>query len=408
MKIVNARIFTGGKFIKGLVEFNNRIVKIIPEEDLTVSEVNAFECENDGTKCTDENDKIVDAHGLMLIPGLIDIHTHGAVGVDVDNINDGDLLKLTSYYAQNAVTSFCPTFATTSVDRYEDSSRKIADYIKSEKEAVGSSYSSMVSHPRAKIAGINLEGPFVSPNMLGSQNPAHQCNPDIDILMKINEASSGLVRLVTVAPELNGADDFIDKVSKLMTVSVGHTQADYDTVARSFELGAKSVTHLFNRMKPINHREPGPIVAAALKGDVTAELITDGHHVHPAMVQLAFKLLPGRICIVSDSLLCAGMPDGDYDFAGTKVTKTDGAIFIKDSDFLAGSSISLIEGVKRAVKYGVSVEEAITAATITPAKIIRQDDEIGSIDVGKKADFVLIDDDFDIKSVYIDGENEAK
>ena len=196
--------------------------------------------------------------------------------------------------------------------------------------------------------------------------------------------------------------EFIEAVSKVCTVSLGHTTASYEIARSAYAAGASHATHLFNAMPPLNHREPG-VIAAAMDAGATVELIPDGLHIHPAVIRLAHRLFGEKLVLISDSLRCAGMPDGDYELGGQPITMKNGKATLTGTDTLAGSSIHLMEGVRRAVRFGVPLEAAITAATLTPAKAIGMDHEIGSLEPGKAADFVLLDEALRVKAVYIDG-----
>ena len=254
----------------------------------------------------------------------------------------------------------------------------------------------------AKVAGINLEGPFLCYAKRGAQAAENLHAPDAAMFHRLNEASGGIVRLVTVAPEEPGAIPFIEEVSKVCTVSIGHTTADYDTAMAAYQAGASHATHLFNAMPSLLHREPG-VIAAASDNGATVELITDGLHVHPAVVRLTHRLFGEKLVLISDSLRCAGMPDGDYELGGQPITMKNGKATLTGTDTLAGSSIHLMEGLRRSVSFGVPLEAAVTAATLAPAKVIKMDHAIGSLAPGKCADFVLLDQNLNLKAVYIDG-----
>ena len=365
MKLSNAQIFIDGQFVTGGIDFETNIVEAGPRV-------------TGGT----------DAQGCYIIPGLIDIHTHGAMNEDASDGKPDGLLKMARYYAAGGVTSWCPTTMTLKEPVLTRAMEAVRDYAR---PADG-----------ARVAGVHLEGPFLSLKKCGAQNPDNLHAPDADMFHRLNEASGGLVRLVTVAPEEPGAIPFIREVSKTATVSLGHTTADYDTAMAAYQAGASHATHLFNAMPPLNHREPG-VVAAASDAGATVELITDGFHIHPAIVRLVHRLFGEKLVLISDSLRCAGMPDGDYELGGLPITLTEGVARLRNSSTLAGSSIHLMDGLRRAVSFGVPLEAAVTAATLAPARAIHQDHRIGSLAPGKAADFVLLDEDLQIRSVYIDG-----
>lgn len=365
MKITNAKVFVNGKFETGGIAFSDRIEAI-------------GQAVSDG----------VDAQGCYLIPGLIDVHTHAALGADASDGDPAGLITMSRYYAAEGVTSWCPTTMTLKEPELTNAMHAIRDF---ERPSDG-----------AKIAGVHLEGPFLSLKKCGAQNPDNLHVPDVDLFTRLNRASGGRVRLVTVAPEEPNAMEFIREVSKVCTVSIGHTTASYDVASKAYAAGASHATHLFNAMPPLAHREPG-VVAAAMDAGATVELITDGLHIHPAVVRLVHRLFGEKLVLISDSLRCAGMPDGDYELGGQPITMKNGKATLTGTDTLAGSSIHLMEGLRRAVRFGVPLEAAILAATRTPAKAIGAADRIGSLEPGMAADFVLLDPDLRVKAVYIDG-----
>ncbi len=365
MKISNARVFLGGAFTDGGVEFG---------ETITAA----------GARVTGG----LDAEGCWLIPGLVDIHTHAAVGADASDGDAEGMVKMSRYYAARGVTSWCPTTMTLKEPELTRAVETIRDFVR---PADG-----------AKVAGVNLEGPFVSYEKRGAQNPDNIHAPDAALFHRLNEASGGIVRLVTVAPEEPGALEFIRAVSRECAVSLGHTTADYDTAMAAFDAGARHATHLFNAMPALGHRAPG-IIAAASDAGATVELISDGLHIHPAVVRLTHRLFGEKLVLISDSLRCAGMPDGEYMLGGQPITMKDGKATLKDSDTIAGSSIHLLDAVRRAASFGVPLEAAITAATLTPARVIGRDGEIGSLDAGKRADLLLLDKELEMRAVFVDG-----
>ncbi len=207
-----------------------------------------------------------------------------------------------------------------------------------------------------------------------------------------------------IAPELEQAAGFIEKVTGEGTVvSLAHTDADYAAAKEAFDIGADHITHLFNGMPGLHHRQPGLIGAAAECEDVYVELICDGVHVHPAVIKMAFKLFPHRICLISDAIRCCGMPDGEYELGGQKVVVKEGEARLSDGT-LAGSAANLFECMKKAVSFGVPVDEAIEAASLIPAKSIKIDDRKGKIQEGNDADFIICDKELDIKGVFKGGE----
>lgn len=368
MRIFNAKVYSGKEFISGGIEFDDKIISV-------GSEISSGE---------------LDAEGCYIIPGLIDIHTHAAVGEDASDGKAEGIPVMARHYASKGVTSWCPTTMTLKEPTLIRAVEAIRSY---ERTPDG-----------AKVAGVNLEGPFVCYAKRGAQNAENLHAPDYEMFCRINEASGNMVKVITVAPEEPGAIEFIEKASKVCTVSIGHTCSDYDTAMKAYAAGASHATHLYNAMPGLVHREPG-VIAAANDSGATVELICDGLHIHPAVVRLTSDLFGDKLCFISDSLRCTYMPDGEYEFGGQTIVLSDGKACMKGTDTLAGSTIHLIDAVRRAVKFGIPLEKAVYAATMTPAKVIKADDTIGSLEKGKCADFVILDSDLNVKDVYIDGKS---
>lgn len=333
----------------------------------------------------------VDLKGSFVIPGLVDVHNHGNSGAD---FSDGDyegLMKMAQYLAQNGVTSFAPASMTLPYTVLE-TAYQTAVRLKNEQP-----------EDCARLMGIQMEGPFFSEKKKGAQNGAYLRDPDFEAFQRLYDVSEGLLRIVDVAAELPGAAAFTRRASKLCTVSVAHTDCTYDDACDVFDAGASHLTHLYNAMPPIHHRKPGPIGAASERENVVAELICDGHHIHPSAVRMAFKLFPNRICLISDALRCCGMPDGRYTLGGQDVFLSGGVAKLADGA-LAGSAMNLYDCMKKAVAFGIPKEQAILSATLVPARELGCEAEIGSIAAGKRADFVVCDENLCLSAVYMDGQ----
>ena len=333
----------------------------------------------------------VDLGGAQVIPGLIDIHTHGNSGAD---FSDGDfegLKTMAAFLAKNGVTGFAPASMTLPYEVLEKayaSARQLCD------EAPAGC---------ARLLGINMEGPFFSEKKKGAQNAAYLRTPDFEAFRKLYEGCGGLIRIVDLAPELPGAVDFAEKAAALCTVSVAHTDASYEQARAVYAAGATHLTHLFNAMPAIHHRKPGVIGAASENEKVYAELICDGQHVHESAVRMAFKLFPGRICLISDALRCCGMPDGQYELGGQDVFLKGGIARLADGT-IAGSAATLTQCLQNAVAFGIDRGEAIRAATLNPARQLGCADRCGSIAAGKQADFLVCGEDLAVQQVYLGGE----
>ena len=333
----------------------------------------------------------VDLKGACVIPGLVDIHTHGNSGADFSDGDEKGLRRMAAYLAKSGVTSFAPTSMTLPYEVLEAAFRT-ARRVKDAPDP-GS----------ARIQGINMEGPFLLEKRKGAQNAAYLKNPDYEAFCRLNESCGGLVRLVDVAPELPGAVAFAQKASKDCLVSMAHTDCTYEEARAFLAAGASHITHLYNAMPGIHHREPGPIGAGSEEEKVTAELISDGFHIHPSAVRMAFKLFPGRICLISDAMRACGMADGEADLGGQKVFIQGKKATLADGT-LAGSATNLFDCMVTAISFGIPPEEAVRSATATPAQKLGCFGEVGSIADGKVADFVVYGDGFRLQRVYLGGE----
>ncbi len=366
----NAMIFQGQTFIHGSFRV----------EDGRFTEIRSDVPAEDG----------VDLEGAHVIPGLIDVHNHGNSGADFSDGDYDGLVKMARFLAGKGVTSFAPANMTLP---YEVLDKAFATAVRLHREQPAGC---------SRLMGIEMEGPFFCEKKKGAQNGAYLRDPDFDAFKQLYDHCDGLIRIVDLAPELPGSVAFTEKASKLCTVSVAHTDANYEEAKAVFEAGATHLTHLYNAMPSIHHRKPGVIGAASENENVTAELICDGQHVHPSAIRMAFRLFPGRICLISDALRCTGMPDGKYEFGGQDMFLKDNIGRLADGT-IAGSVADLYTCMRNVVSYGISQEEAIRAATIVPARQLHRETEIGSIEVGKLADFVVCDADLERKAVYIGG-----
>lgn len=329
-----------------------------------------------------------DAEGLFLLPGLIDVHTHGIGGGDFSDGCADAMDGMARRYAAHGVTAFLATTMTLPEDALCAAAAAIAAFRPQTDMAV--------------CAGIHLEGPFLSRDKKGAQCAAYLEKPDLQAFLRIQRAAQGRVCCMTVAPELEGALPLIREVSKQCAVSIGHTAASYGQAAEAFHAGATQLTHLYNAMNGLHHRAPGPIAAGADAG-VWAELICDGRHVHPAAVRAAFALFPDRILLISDSLSCTGLCDGEYESGGQAVTLKDGLCTLRGTDTIAGSAITLHDALRNAVRFGIPLEKAAAAATHHPAAAMGLGSERGLIRSGLCADLLLLDANLDIRAVYLAG-----
>lgn len=325
----------------------------------------------------------IDLSGKYLIPGLFDIHTHAALGTDTMD-KDYDFDKVESYFFSNGVTTFFPTTISGAHDDILFTLKKLGE--------------------NDRVNGINLEGPYISKNNKGAHNEDVIRPGDLNELKEYIAASNGKLKLTTVAPETQENLNFIKEASKLLTVSLGHTVADYDMSVKGFEAGAKNVTHIFNTMNPIHHRNPSLQCAAFERDDVFCEVICDGIHLHPSIIRMMYKILgPDRMVLISDSMAATGLKDGKYLLGGTVETIVTDGVARTAGGNIAGSTANIMMGVRNAVNFGIKLEDAVKMASITPSKVVNMDEVYGSISVGKKADFVVTDKDLNVISTYKNG-----
>jgi len=343
-----------------------------------------------GTKVDAGGQEVLDATGCYVVPGLVDIHIHGAMGADFSDGEEASIQTMARYLLSQGVTSFLGTSMALPEER-------LSHIFRTARPLVG-----RVSPGMAVLRGINMEGPFFNLEKRGAQNPEYIIPPDAEMFRRLNADSGESIRTVAVAPESPGGLEFIEAVSKICSVSLAHSSAGYQIARQAFERGANHVTHLFNGMSPFHHRDPG-IVGAAVGTDAYVELICDGVHVHPAAVQAAFRLFgEDRVCLVSDAMRACGMPDGQYDLGGQTVTVSDGRATIA-SGSLAGSITVLTDCLRRAVTFGIPLEAALKAATINPARSVGLDHVVGSLSTGKQADLLVLQKDLSLQHVILAG-----
>lgn len=371
MIIKDANIFTqDNRFVKGSVVVENGRFVSIAEQPEHAGEV-------------------IEAKGLYMIPGLVDIHFHGCMGADMCDGTKEALDVITQYEASVGVTSVCPATMTIPKD---------------ELSAVMKNAGAYAYHGGAHLVGINMEGPFISPAKKGAQAAENIMHCDYEYFNQLQDAAGGLIKLVDIAPEEAGAMEFIDKVKGKVVVSLAHTASDYDTAMEAIAHGASHATHLYNAMPPLNHRNPGVIGAVRDSDNCHVELICDGVHIHPSVIRATFAMFGAqRMILISDSMRATGLDDGEYTLGGQPVTVKGNLATLHDGT-IAGSATNLMDCMRFTVKHaGLPLETAVMCATANPAKEIGIFDEVGSIAVGKKADFVLLDQDLNLAGVYIDG-----
>ncbi len=328
-----------------------------------------------------------------LIPGMIDVHMHGAAGADFMDATPKALATISKALPQEGITSFVPATMTVEPPGIETALRN------------ANTYCSQAHTTGAEILGINLEGPFVAPIKAGAHNAEYSQEPNIKAIKRWQELAPDLIKLVTIAPELPGSQKVIEYLTKNNIVaSIGHSNATYAEAEAAIAAGAKHATHLFNAMHAIHHREPGIAIAALLNPQIVVEVIADGVHLHPAMLQLVMKLKgPTGIVLVTDSVRAKHLGDGSYNLGGQKVIVKKGVARLEDGT-LAGCTLSMDQALRNIIKFtDCSLADAVHMATTNPAKQIGVFDTKGSIAVGKDADLVVLDEKLHVRMTIVKG-----
>jgi len=333
--------------------------------------------------------EIVDMSGKYILPGFIDTHIHGACGVRISD-KDVDLSQMTRYEATQGVTSVA---ITTAASEFSDILRQIDVAKKAAK-----------CHQGTKIAGIHAEGPFISKKYKGAMNPDYIIMPDEKKLDEMIEKSDGLIKIITIAPENEGSEKFVKyAVKQGIKVSMGHTNATYDEAKAAIKAGATQATHTFNAMRALNHREPGVLGAALTDDGVVCEMICDYVHLHPATVEMIYKIKGAdKINIISDSGHAAGMNVTEFEVDGLIRYVKDGVVRLADGT-IAGSAKSMADGIKNLITSGIPIEDVSKMASINPASSLGIEKITGSIAVGKLADIAVLDDEYNVVYTFIDG-----
>lgn len=339
----------------------------------------------------------IDGRGGWVLPGFIDIHVHGGFGHDFMDADKEGLDAITRFHARHGTTAMLATTVTAPKDALDGVLSRVKAYIQAE-----TGY--------AQLLGVHLEGPFISAKYPGAQNPAHIAKPDPAWLDDWLSRFPGLIKMQTLAPETESALAYIRKLNEAGIVAAcGHTDASYDQLSEAAECGLRHAVHTFNAMRPVHHREPGTVGAVLTDDRITAEVIADGHHVHPACIRLLARTKGSdRLVLITDAMSAAGLGNGDYQLGGLDVTVKDGVARLKDGDSLAGSTLTMIDAFRFAVRNaGIGVAEASRMASANPARVISAAHETGSLKAGMRADVLLLDEDLKLDGVWIGGKPAA-
>ena len=380
MIIDNVYVFTPDKaFVKGgIILDGDKIRQVYEEKD-----------------APQLNGDVLDGNGCYAIPGLIDLHFHGCKG---DDFCDGDkaaIGRIAEYEASVGVTAIAPATMTLPVEELEQILHTAAEYKKETKDC-----------RKADFLGINMEGPFISPAKKGAQDARNILPCNVEICDRFLKASEGLVKFIGIAPEESEhAAEFIREVHERVNVSLAHTNADYDTAMEACRAGANHAVHLYNAMPAFTHRAPGVVGAVFDNKDVMAEIICDGIHIHPSVVRATFQMMGAdRMILISDSMRATGMPDGQYTLGGLDVKVVGRLATLVSDGAIAGSATNLMDCMRTVVKkMELPLETAVACATINPARSLGVEEQYGSLEAGKKAHVVLLDQDLELKAVLKDG-----
>ncbi|WP_339265412.1 N-acetylglucosamine-6-phosphate deacetylase [Paenibacillus sp. FSL K6-1330] len=333
--------------------------------------------------------ELIDGKGMWLIPGMIDVHIHGANGYDMMDGTEDSIQEVSRACAATGCTSFLATSVSSTIE-------DLLNMIRSVKSVIG-------REQGAKIAGIHLEGPYLNPKRKGMQNEKYLRHPNLEEIKLIFQEAGSLIKMVTIAPELPGGLELISYLKEQdVVIAVAHSDATYEEAKLAFAAGASHVTHCFNGMRPIHHRDPGLIVAAFEEPHVSLQAIVDQIHLHPAIVRLMHRLKgPEGMVLITDALQAMGLGDGNYMFGGHHVTVSEGIARLADGT-LASSTVTMNEALRLTVANGISMEDAVHMASTTPARILGLSHK-GKIEVGYDADLVLMDERYQVQWTMIEG-----
>lgn len=370
-------IFKGGKVFTGK-QFEQADVRV---EGGTITEIGAELSEKAG-------EEVVELGENLLVPGFIDLHTHGCVGYDFSTADKEEIDKMCAFYFSKGITSVAATTMTMGYEDYKKAAETIGEYMDSVKDH--------------NLIGINMEGPFLSVEKKGAHDPQYIIDTSQDKMDELNTLAKGHFLIVDVAPERPGAIEFIEKNSKDYVISVAHTAADYEKAMEAFKAGATEVTHLFNAMNGLGHRDPG-VPGAAFASGANVEMICDGIHIHPTVMRMVYQMMGEHLLVISDSMSAAGLQDGEYVLGGLPVYVKEGKATLKDGTIAGSTTNMLAEMGVWMEKCGLGMEEILPCMTIHQARAVHMEDKTGSIEIGKAADLVVISPEREIKAVYKNG-----
>ena len=373
--IVNGEVYIEHRFLKKTIKIEDGKLIILPPD-----------------APIEDGAEVYNAAGKKVVPGFIDVHTHGAVGVDVNAATAEDYEKICRFAAGNGTT---PWLCSVLTDTKEQTCRCIDEFKKHQQ----------MEQKGANLLGIHLEGPFLSPEYKGAMPEHLLISPDLELLKEYQEAAGGNIRYITVSPEVKGVPEAIKGMIDLgMKVAIGHSGADYETAWKCINEGAVAATHTFNAMKLLHQHFPA-IMGAVLESDIYCEAICDGRHLHPGTVRFLLKMKGlDKVIAITDSIMAAGLPDGEYMLGVNPVIVKDGDAKLKYGDSRAGSTLTTGCALKNLIKFtGRSLEEILPLLTCNPARMLGVYDRIGSLDAGKDADVVILDKEYSVVNTFVKG-----
>lgn len=381
--VSNVRIYRDGDFLPGSLWIRDgkfERIQLSPGEDVLP--------DHESTTCN----QWIDGHGALLAPGFIDIHTHGAVGVDVNAADASDLKKVAAFFASQGVTAWNASIVTDGIDNTKRCLATIRDV--SREKGYG-----------AQLMGSHLEGPFLSRDYKGSMPEQLLKEGDEDLLNQYREIANGSIRYITLAPEVRGVLPMIRKIAGEIPVAIGHSGADYEQSMEAIGNGARAITHTFNGMILFHQHRPG-LMGAALESDCYCEAICDGRHLHPGTVRMLIKCKgPDRVVAITDSIMAAGLPDGNYRLGVNEVVVVNGDAKLASNGVRAGSTLTLAQALRNMIDFtGKSPGQVLPMLTRNPAAVLGIEDQKGQIREGMDADFVLLDEDLTVQLTSVGGE----
>ncbi|SDT28593.1 N-acetylglucosamine-6-phosphate deacetylase [Paenibacillaceae bacterium GAS479] len=379
-RISNVNIAVDGEAVSGSVTVRNGLITSV---QAGVAEVSA------------SDEPVIDGRGGWLLPGFIDVHVHGGFGADFMDANGEAYDTITKYHSQHGTTTMLATTMTEPSERIRKALEAANDYRNG-------------PMPYARLGGVHLEGPFISPDWMGAQNPEFRIDPDLDLLKGWHAAYPDLIKQLTLAPEREGALEMIAWLAEHgIVAAAGHTDARYDVMEAAADAGLNSAVHTFNACRGLHHREPGTVGAVLTDDRIHAELIADGHHVHDAVMKLIGRAKPaGKLSLITDAMSAAGLQDGQYELGGQAVTMKDGVCRLTTGGNLAGSTLTMEAALKRFIQAsGWTVPQASLLTSANPAALIGLAEQTGSIHAGKWADLVLLTNELEVQQTWVRGQS---